>query len=134
MIKNKLIFFVCLMMSSCLSWSEEELGDGYYYLPYYEAIDVGYNDGSVVYKSTQKLYFQTILIQGGIIEVKKDEKYILIGQNKQQHDLDYETKVYYYWIINKHSSSVYGPYTLDKYLAKKKELDVPESLKLKSEK
>lgn len=150
MIKKIIIFLVCLLLSSCSPWvkqeislffltmsscfSKAELGNGYYYLSYDDAIDVGYNEGSLIYKSTQKSYYQTILIQGGILEVKKDKTYILVGQNQQQTDLKYETVVYYYWIINKNNSEVYGPLLFDNYLAKKKELGVPETLKLKSEK
>ena len=150
MIKKSIVFIACLMISSWSPWakqeiglfflamssyfSEAELGDGYYYLSYYNAIDVGSNEGSMIYKSTQKSYFQTILIKGGIIEVNKDKAYILVGQNKQQLDLKVKTDVYYYWIIEKARTEIYGPLTFDEYIAKKKELGVSESLKLKSEK
>lgn len=149
MIKKIIIFLVCLLLCSCSPWvkqeislffltmsscfSEAELGNGYYYLSYYDAIDVGYNEGSLIYKSTQKSYYQTILIQGGILEVAKDRDYILVGQNQQQTDLKYKTAVYYYWIINKNNSEVFGPLTFDEYMVKKKELGVPKDLKLKCE-
>ena len=149
MIKKIIIFLVCLLLSSCSPWekqeislffltmsscfSEAELGNGYYYLSNYDAIDVGYNEGSLIYKSTQKSYYQTILIQGGILEVTKDRDFILVGQNKQQVDLKHKTAVYYYWIINKNNSEIFGPLTFDDYLKKKKELAVPETLKLKCE-
>ncbi len=122
-----------MVLGACLPWSEGELGKGYYYLPNYEAKDVGYDGGSTVYKSTQKNYFQIVLIQGGILEVNKNMDFILIGQNKQQLDLKQKTKVYYYWIIDKNNSKVYGPYILNEYLEKKNELGVPEKLKLKCE-
>lgn len=149
MIKKIIIFLVCLLLCSCSPWvkqeislffltmsscfSEAELGNGYYYLSYYDAIDVGYNEGSLIYKSTQKSYYQTILIQGGILEVAKDRDYILVGQNQQQTDLKHKTAVYYYWIINKNNSEVFGPLTFDEYMVKKKELGVPKDLKLKCE-
>ena len=120
-------------MEACSFWSNEELGNGYYYLPDYEAIDIGYCKGSTIYKSIQKDYFQTVLIQGGILEVMKDRDFILVGQNKQQFDLKQKTAVYYYWIINKNTSEVFGPLAFDDYLTKKKELGVSEKLKLKCE-
>lgn len=151
MIKKTTIFLICLILNSCSPWakqeislfflamsscfSEAELGDGYYYLSYYDAIDVGYNEGSLIYKSTQKSYYQTILIQGGIVEVKKNKQFIIVGQNKQQVDRNFKTEVYYYWIIDKKNKpDVYGPFTLDDYLTKKRELEVPKNLRLKCEK
>ena len=74
-----------------------------------------------------------MLIQGGILEVMKDRDFILVGQNKQQFDLKQKTAVYYYWIINKNTSEVFGPLAFDDYLTKKKELGVSEKLKLKCE-
>lgn len=44
--------------------------------------------------------------------------------NSQYHD---------YWILNMKTSDVYGPLCFDDYLKKKKELVVPETLKLKFE-
>lgn len=131
-LKHFTLFIILLFFSSC--FSEADLGDGYYYLSYGNAIDNGYNEGSTIYKSPQKLCFQTVLIQGGILEVNKSKDYILVGQNKQQKDSNEKTKVFYFWIINKQSSGVYGPFVSDEYENKKKELGVPESLKLKCEK
>ena len=68
--KKTILFLLCLMMGACSFCSEEELGNGYYYLPDYEALDIGYCKGSTIYKSIQKNCFQTVLIQGGILEVK----------------------------------------------------------------
>ena len=121
-------------MAACSFWSDEELGNGYYYLPDYEAVDIGYCEGSTIYKSIKKNYYQTILIQGGILEVSKNRDFILVGQNKQQIDLKHKTDVYYYWIIIKDNSEVFGPLTFDEYMIKKKEMGVPECLKLKCEK
>lgn len=132
--KKTLLFLSCLVMAaSCSFWSDEELGNGYYYLPDYEAEDIGYCEGSTIYKSIKKNYFQIILIQGGILEVTKDRDFIVVGQNKQQDDLSYKTKVHFYWIINKNNSEVFGPLTFDEYMVKKKDLGVPKDLKLKCE-
>ena len=53
---KKWLVVVCVALLSGLLLSRwgvdnQELGEGYYYLPSYEAVDVGYPGGSVVYKS-----------------------------------------------------------------------------------
>ena len=136
MTRNVIVLLICLIMNSCLPWSEEELGNGYYYLPDYKAIDIGYSGGSMIYQSFKKNCFKNegILIKGGVLKVNKDNVFILVGQNKEQFDLNYKTEVYFYWIINKHSSDVYGPLVFEDYLERKAELGVPDNLKLKCEK
>ena len=44
-----------------------------------------------------------------------------------------ESPIHDFWIIDQKTSDVYGPMSFDDYLAKKKELNVPNELKLKSE-
>ena len=39
---------------------------------------------------------------------------------------------YKYWIVNKNTNDIYGPYDKKQYLAKRKELNVPKSLQLKN--
>ena len=53
-----------------------------------------------------------------------DEKWQIIN-NSRYHD---------YWILNMETSDVYGPLSFEDYLKKKKDLGVPEKLKLKCEK
>lgn len=45
-----------------------------------------------------------------------------------------ESPIHDFWIINQNTSDVYGPMSFEQYLAKKKELGVPEKLQLKYEK
>lgn len=133
-IKKTTAILICIIMGACSPWSEQELGDGFFFLPSYIAMDVGFDDGSLIYKSTQKNYYQTILIQGGILEVNKDNRFILVGQNERQMDMNILTEVFYYWIIDKPYTIVYGPFTYSDYLDKKSELKIPKKLKLKCEK
>ena len=44
------------------------------------------------------------------------------------------SNIHVYWILNKQTSDVYGPMSFEQYLAKKKDLGVPENLLLKYEK
>lgn len=48
-------------------------------------------------------------------------------------DMIEKSKYHDFWILNINTSDVYGPFTFDEYLAKKKELGVPENLKLNCE-
>lgn len=45
-----------------------------------------------------------------------------------------ESPIHDFWIVNQNTSDVYGPMSFEQYLAKKKELGVPENLQLKYEK
>ena len=44
-----------------------------------------------------------------------------------------ESPIHDFWIIDQKASNVYGPMSFDDYLAKKKELGVPSTLRLKCE-
>jgi len=41
-----------------------------------------------------------------------------------------DSKIHYYWIINKKTDDIYGPLNWNEYLQKRKELGVPKKLKL----
>ena len=45
-----------------------------------------------------------------------------------------DSPIHLYWILNTKTADVYGPYSFDDYIRIKKELGVPETLKLKCEK
>jgi hypothetical protein len=77
-----------------------DLGEGYWYLPEYEAIDIGYPDGkSVIYKSQQKNAFTEVLIEGEILTVSTDENYIFAVLEGPK-----------FYIIDKKETKIYGPY------------------------
>jgi len=118
---------------------EQDLGDNYYYLPRYEAIDIGFPGGGIIYKSTQKNVFSNIKIYGNVINVNTNEDYIVAIQNADTsyiattHSTDAKKESLQYFIIQKKSDLVYGPYTKEKYLQKREELEVPKELQLKVE-
>lgn len=138
----KLVLFTpfvgLLFMISCTYiWQQGQfLDDGYFYMPQYEAIDVGFPYGSAIYKSDRINHFSKdcILMNGGIIDVNHNDSFILVGQNRSQTDNETEKDVAYFWVVVKNTSDVYGPMSFEQYLAKKKELGVPDRLRLKYEK
>lgn len=52
---------------------------------------------------------------------------------KEKEQIIKDSSCHDFWILNMKTSDVYGPYTFDDYLTKKKELGVPETLKLEYE-
>ena len=56
------------------------------------------------------------------------------SDNKIRQQMLDNSKIHVYYIIKQPTADVYGPLTFDEYKAKKKDLGVSESLKLKSEK
>jgi len=71
-----------------------------------------------------------------------DNKFILVDQKPFElicHTTDYdeckkalkESQIHQYWIIDKTKDYVYGPLTKDQFLNKKKDLQVPLTLKVK---
>ena len=57
--KKKVILISVFLMYSC--YDDQNLGNNYFYLPMYEAYDIGY-EGSIIYKSHKKLLFSDIII------------------------------------------------------------------------
>jgi hypothetical protein len=51
-----LVIFVFAFFVQNQIKDNEDLGDGYYYLPPYEALDIGFPEGAVIYKSSQKTH------------------------------------------------------------------------------
>ena len=111
----------------------ETLGDNYYYLSPYEAIDVGFPEGAIIYKSSQKNLFSDIKIQGEVISINYDKDFIVAVQKKKSSAELVKDKMLYYFIIEKKLDNVIGPLSKQEYLKKREELGVPRELKLKEE-
>lgn len=60
--------------------NSEDLGDNYHALSEYEASDVGYPYGAIIYKSSQKYSFQETIIYSNVISYKSNDAYILVSQ------------------------------------------------------
>jgi hypothetical protein len=128
------LLFVVSTMTFCTD--NASLGEDYYYLPIYEAKDVGYPGGATIYKSPQKNVFRDIKIQGDIINVNYDKDFIIaIRENKDSLIIEKQglnmDKFFQYFIIEKKSDKVFGPFNKEEYLQKRSELNVPEELELK---
>ena len=117
--KKLLIIFILFNLTSC-KWSNAYLGDNYYYLDMDEAKDVGYPDGAIIYKSTERYLFSDIKIKGNVIEVKSNDKFIVAKQ------IPINQKKINYYIINKSKDQVYGPHNADsiRVLIKKFKIDL----------
>lgn len=107
-----------------------DLGNSYYYLPAYEAIDTGTEEGSMIYKSNQRNVFSEIKIYGEVTGVNHDENFIIATQRKRGKVENVNNKIVQYFIINKKTDVVYGPLSERNYVQKRKELGVPKVLEL----
>lgn len=81
----KVIFllFALTLLASCHNVTT--VGNDYYYLPDHEAMDIGYPNGSIVYKSSAKNSFEKILVYSAIEKCISNDEYIIVLQkpNKQ---------------------------------------------------
>jgi hypothetical protein len=106
MTRTFLLTLITISLSSCQD--ESHLGNSYYYLDSFEAIDVGFPDGAIIYKGDKELHFDTTIISKEVIMVTHNDKFIFA---KQLATSDIHDTNYYY--IDKYSEVVYGPLTLD---------------------
>ena len=123
------VFFfgtLCYVASSRKDF--ETLGDNYYYLSPYEAMDVGYPGGSIVYKSSQKYSFESIKIKGQVIGVDYDEKFIVALQQKIDQ-ADSKAR-FNYFIIEKKTDEVIGPFDKQAYLKARERLGISQELEI----
>jgi len=130
---KKLIITILIIVSCAIivfvfmGNDEQDLGDNYYFLPEYEAIDIGFPDGAVVYKASQKNVFNDIKIQGNVVDARGNSDFIVVSQRKDSSNID----TLQYYIIAKKTDSIYGPYNTEGYLQNRKKLNVPKNLILK---
>ncbi|HCA08440.1 hypothetical protein [Chryseobacterium sp.] len=67
-----------LFLYSCNDGSN--LGGDYYYLPIYEAEDIGYPYGTIVYKSKEKNHFDEVLIYSDIEKINYNNQFVIVLQ------------------------------------------------------
>jgi len=137
--KKWIIAFVIILSGVIfLFWGadSQNLGGNYYYLPKYEAIDIGYPGGGIIYKSTQKNIFRDIKIHGNVINIGNNTDFIIAIQNtdtsyiEKAHSNFVEKDSLKYFIIVKKTDLIYGPYNNKDYIQKREELGVPDKLEL----
>ena len=126
-IRILILFFVVIII---LLWGNDEqnLGDDYYYLPDYEAIDVGYPGGPIIYKSQQKYLYSDIKLRD-VVDAISNSDFVIASQKKDSFNFEKDSLQYY--IIVKKTDSIYGPYDRGEYLQKREKLNIPKKLILK---
>lgn len=138
--KNIIAIFIILLLVvlylTLRRGNEQDLGDNYFYLPKYEAIDIGYPDGAIIYKSAERNVFSDVKIHKNVISVNKNEDFIIAIQQddsvniKSIYPTVQDSKYLHYFIIVKQTDMVYGPFRKIDYLKKREELKVPKELEL----
>lgn len=134
------IVVILLFVVLYLTWrrfNEQDLGDNYYYLPEYEAIDIGYPYGAIVYKSAGRYIFSDVKIHRNVTRVSKDKNFIIAIQQDDMVNTKatqanmVDSNYLHFFIIVKETDKVYGPFSRIEYLKKREELKIPHSLRLK---
>ena len=116
---------------------EQTLGDNYFFLPKYEALDVGYPDGAIIYKSPEKNLFKEIKIKKEVVSVEHNRDFIIAIQESNNNSFEIgnshieERNFLNYFIIVKKTNHVYGPFKYSDYVSMRKELKVPNNLMFK---
>lgn len=78
-----------------------DLGDNYYYLPDYEALDIGSSYKPLIYKSFSKNVIEKIIISPIVVKAKNRGNYILVIQTNKKDTIKK------YFIINKKNDSIF---------------------------
>ena len=131
-----LLVVLCLILGGV---NEQNLGDNYYYLPEYEAIDIGYPYGAIIYKSEQRYVFNDVKIHRNVISINKNKQFIIAIQQDDSINIKsgqsnvLDSNHLHYFIILKKTDVVYGPLSKIEYMKKRDELKIPHSLKLEDE-
>jgi hypothetical protein len=134
-----ILILTCCAIIIFMFWGsdKQDLGGNYYYLPKYEAIDVGYPGGAIIYKSPKKYLYKDIKIYGNVISVNSNKNFIIAIQETDSSNANeinsiiVKKRYLKYYIIAKETDSVYGPYGKEEYLQKRMELNIPQKLILK---
>jgi hypothetical protein len=136
-VQGFLILMAVILITLILEGDEENLGDDYYYLTPYDALDVGYPGGAIVYKSDRKDFFQDIKVRGNVIKVKSDKDFIVAVRNNDTINFEiqngkntFSDKKKFYFIVIKSMGNVLGPFNKVEFKRKCNEIGVPNDLSL----
>jgi hypothetical protein len=124
------MLIVCAGYWLMLRTDQQTLGWRYYYLPQYEAYDLGYPDGGIIYKSSEQNVFSQIIIHGSVIAMNENSAFIIALQCKNDSTANSTFHSMNYYIIDRKTDAIYGPYKEEEYLVKREELEVPRNLQL----
>ncbi|ACU05857.1 hypothetical protein [Pedobacter heparinus] len=87
--RRLLALFLVLILFSC---TQRNPSKNYYYLSEYDALDVGYPYGSIVYKSTKEYHYQKVVVFSDVLMYKSDSRYILMEQRPNRKLMDKNIK------------------------------------------
>lgn len=122
-----LLLTFCVIIFLLLRGKDEQnLGGDYYYLPEYEAMDIGYPGGSIVYKAKEKYSFNDVKIKGNVLAAVSNDSHILASRRNRNSN-EGNSKLQYF-IIEKYTDVRHGPFSFDDFTKKAKELNVSDSL------
>lgn len=111
----KKTYFTVLLFIIFSCADNTNLGNDYYYLPEYEAMDIGYPNSAIIYKSFNKNVFKDVKISANVKKAKSNINYIIalqIPKNSSKRN---------YFIIDKRYDKIYGPLeTIDFFKLKSK--------------
>ena len=136
-IKGILILMAVILIILIFEKDEENLGENYFYLTPFDAYDVGFPGGAIVYKSDMKDVFTDIKIRGNVINVKSDRDFIVAVRNNDTINFEmkhgentFSDKKNFYFIIVKSLGNVLGPFNKVEFEKKCIEIGVPNKLRL----
>ena len=139
--KTILLLLCVLFFASCTTEYPKDLGSGFTMQiddNFTYAHNIMYPNGCiyVVYTDVTDYKFNKTFIVAeqkplDSFWVRSSSKFMSTADDVEREFRNY--KVRQYWIINKHTQESYGPFTKEQYLEKKKELGVPDTLKLQFE-
>lgn len=110
LIMKRFVIILLVMSIACAACNDDRrLGNGYFLLPKYEAIDIGYPNGeAILYRSTEEYLFDDIIIAGDVTEVNHNSKFIVAKRNPHNDRGTNSGQVEYYLIL-KEKDSLIGP-------------------------
>jgi hypothetical protein len=117
-IRISLFLFSICILSGC-RWNDSNLGQNYYYLNEYNAVDWGFPGGAIIYKSEEENVYQDIKIPGNVVKVNFDKDFIIAKRIAKDNIKDTS-----YFIIIKKTDTVLGPLNLQSFRLKENELKI----------
>lgn len=124
------MLIVCAGFMIMLRIDQQTSGERYYYLPEYEAYDLGFPDGGIIYKSSEHNVFSQIIIHGNVVAMNENSAFIIALQRNNESTANSTLHSMNYYIIDRKTDAIYGPYKEEEYLVKREELQVPRNLQL----
>ncbi len=75
------IGFPILAVSALIWGDEDELGNGYYVLTDFDAMDLGSSFGSIIYKGNKEFSYDKMIVYSGVKKYNYNDDFIIVYQN-----------------------------------------------------